>query len=93
MRKLSSDHSGRARRCSSPSRLMRKLPWLSGASGGRSRGSPLVRLTRAAVISSASWEEVEVASSWRDWEWTGGGYETDYREISAFFIYLIMMDP
>lgn len=46
---------------------MRKVPWLSRASGGRSRGSSLVRFTRATIISSTSWEEVEVGSSWRDW--------------------------
>lgn len=52
----------------SPSRLMRKVPWLSRASGGRSTGSSLVRFTLATIISSASWEDVEVASPCRHWE-------------------------
>lgn len=46
---------------------MRKLPELSTASGGTSRGRALVRVVRADIISSVSWEQVEVGASWRDW--------------------------
>ncbi len=50
-----------------PSRLMRKFPVLVMASDGKSSGRELVRVVREAIMSSVSWEPVEVGSSWRDW--------------------------
>lgn len=47
----------------SPSRLMRKFPVLVTASDGKSRGRELVRVVREAIMSSVSWEQVEVGSS------------------------------
>lgn len=46
-----------------PSRLMRKFPVLVTASDGKSRGRELVKVVREAIMSSVSWEQVEVGSS------------------------------
>lgn len=50
-----------------PSRLMRNFPELVTVSDGKSRGRELVSVVREVIMSSVSWEQVEVGSSWRDY--------------------------
>lgn len=60
---------------------MRKLPLLMTVSEGRSRGRALVSVVRDAIISSVSWEHVEVGSSCRDWEITQTCQDVQIQEV------------